>query len=235
MAGETAETSSAAACSCQKRRTDLRASIHRRIVDYHLGNVAANSLAPEEAKETQIRNLLVAIDRGDPGALDELIVAIYPDLKRLAHFQLSRERPGHTLNTTEIVHEAFLRLVPGEGDWSSRSHFMRAAARVMRHLLVDHARQRDTAKRGNGVAAITLQDEHHFTHGHDMAVLELDAAINDISAIDPRLGSIIECRYFSGLSIKETAAALGVSESTVDRDWQRARGYIITALETDGA
>jgi RNA polymerase sigma factor (TIGR02999 family) len=198
-----------------------------------IDNRVVEKMMGEESSDAQIQVLLTAVENGEVGALDALIEAIYPDLKRLAHFQLSRERPGHTLNTTEIVHDAFLRMVPRGGEWNNRSHFMRAAARVMRHLLVDHARQRNAAKRGNGMAPVTLQDAHQLTNGHDLAVLDLDSAINDIAAIDPRLESVIECRYFAGLSVEETAATLGISQRSVERDWQRARGYIITALETD--
>ena len=183
-------------------------------------------------KESDVEALLRAVDQDQPGALDALIAAIYPDLKQLAHFQLAKERPGHTLNTTEIVHEAFLRLASGEKIWNGRGHFMRAAARVMRHLLVDYARQRNTEKRGNGLAAVTLQDDHQFTVDHTMAVLDLDAAIREIAAIDPRLESVVECRYFAGLDVGETAEALGISSRSVERDWQRARAYIVTAMET---
>ncbi len=181
--------------------------------------------------ESEIQGLLASIDRGEPGALDALIKKIYPDLKRLAHFQLSRERQGHTLNTTEIVHETFLRLSSGGKNWNGRSHFMRAAARVMRHLLVDYARKRNAEKRGAGSVAVTLQDEHQLTSDHSMAVLDLESAIQDMAAIDPRLESIIECRYFAGLSLQETADTLGISVRSVTRDWQRARAYIVTALE----
>lgn len=161
-----------------------------------------------------------------------LIKAIYPDLKRLAHFQLARERTGHTLNTTEIVHEAFLRLSSSAGNWNSENHFMRAAARVMRHLLVDYARQRNAEKRGGGVAAVALHDDHQHTVDHNLAVLDLDAAIKTIADIDPRLESVIECRYFAGLTVKETAATLDMSVRSVERDWRRARGYILTAMKT---
>jgi len=183
-------------------------------------------------KESNIDSLLRAVDRDEPDALEALVAAIYPDLKQLAHFQLAKERPEHTLNTTEIVHEAFLRLASGDKSWNGRGHFMRAAARVMRHLLVDYARQRNAEKRGNGMAAITLQDDHQFTADHTLAVLDLDAAIREIAAIDPRLESVIECLYFAGLDVNETAEALGISSRTVERDWQRARGYIVTAMET---
>jgi len=180
-----------------------------------------------------IAQLLQAVEDGEQGALDSLIAAIYPDLKRLAHFQLARERPGHTLNTTEIVHETFLRLSAGDRNWNSSTHFMRAVAQVMRHLLVDYAHRRNADKRGGGVAAVTLSEEYQFTDSQSMAILDLDAAIRDVAAIDPRLESVIECRYFAGLSVPETAAALGISSRSVERDWRRARGYIVAAMAPD--
>lgn len=186
-----------------------------------------------EEKQTRIRELLEAIDRGEDGALDELVTLIYPDLKRLAHFQLSRERPGHTLNTTAIVHEAFVRLAGSGGSYNDRNHFLRAAATVMRHLLVDHARKRNADKRGDGVAPMTLQDDRLDNEDDTLAVLAMDAAMKDIAAIDARLVQIIECRYFAGLTVPETAEALGMSVRTVERSWQRARAYLVKAMETD--
>lgn len=181
----------------------------------------------------KVVELLAAIDGGDASALDELTAAIYPELKRLAHFQLANERPGHTLSTTAIVHEAYLRLASGNKRWTDRRHFLRAASAVMRHLLVDHARKRTAEKRGGGIAPVTLEDERFTADDDSMAVLMLDRAIRDIAEIDPRLEQIIECRYFAGLSVADTAAALGVAVRTVERDWQRARGYLRKAMEPD--
>jgi len=177
--------------------------------------------------------LLAALDRGEKGALDQLVTIIYPDLKKLAHFQLAGERPGHTLNTTAIVHEAFERLSAGNRNWSDRGHFLRAASKVMRHLLVDHARKRNAQKRGHGQPPVDLEDERYASPDDSLAVLVLDSAIKDMAEIDPRLERIIECRYFAGLTVAETAEALGMSVRTVERDWNRARGYIRRAMETD--
>lgn len=181
----------------------------------------------------EVSELLAAIDRGEEGALDELVAAIYPELKRLAHFQLAGERPGHTLNTTAIVHEAFVRLAKGDGRWSDRAHFLRAASTVMRHLLVDHARKRAAEKRGSGITPLTLEEGRHAGQDDSVAILALDNAIKDIAGIDPRLESVIECRYFAGLTVAETAEALGMAVRTVERDWQRARAYLRKAMETD--
>ncbi len=180
----------------------------------------------------RVRELLAAIDRGDDGALEELVEIIYPDLKKLAHFQLSRERPGHTLNTTAIVHEAFVRIAGSHGSYTDRAHFLRAAATVMRHLLVDYARKRNAEKRGAGIAPLTLQDERYENADDTLAVLALDAAIKDIANIDSNLEQIIECRYFAGLTVRETAEALGISVRSVERGWQKARAYLTTTMET---
>ena len=181
----------------------------------------------------KIEDLLAAVDRREPDALSRLIDAIYPELKRLAHFQLAGERSGHTLNTTAIVHEAYERLAANREGWKDRKHFLRAAATVMRHLLVDHARKRNAAKRGEGKVALTLDESRVAGDDDAVAVLALDNAMKDIAAIDPRLEQIVECRYFAGLSVADTAAALDMAVRTVERDWQRARGYLLRALEPE--
>jgi len=177
--------------------------------------------------------LLDAVGRSDRGAMDDLVRAIYPELRRLAHFQLARERPGHTLNTTAIVHEAYLRLAAGNPQWNGRQHFLRAASAVMRHLLVDHARQRDAAKRGGGLRLDTLTDAAGVTDDDTVAVIALDDALRALAQIDPRLEQVMECRYFAGLSTQETAEALGMSERTVEREVLRAKGYLRRALDVD--
>jgi RNA polymerase sigma factor (TIGR02999 family) len=185
----------------------------------------------ETQDDKEIEELLAAVEKGDENAMATLIEAIYPELKRLARFQLAHERPDHTLNTTAIVHEAYLRLASRNQTWNNRRHFLRAAATVMRHLLVDHARKRNAAKRGDGKAALVLDDELHGIKDDTLAVLALDNAMKDIAAIDPRLERIVECRYFAGLSVADTAEALDMAVRTVERDWQRARGYLLRAME----
>jgi len=187
--------------------------------------------ADESQNNKEIEELLAAVEQGNESAMATLIEAIYPELKRLARFQLQRERPDHTLNTTAIVHEAYLRLVSKNHKWNNRRHFLRAAATVMRHLLVDHARKRNAAKRGEGKAALMLDEELHGKKDDTLAVLALDNAMKDIAAIDPRLERIVECRYFAGLSVVDTAEALDMAVRTVERDWQRARGYLLRAME----
>jgi RNA polymerase sigma factor (TIGR02999 family) len=186
------------------------------------------------ADEPDLDALLEAVRRSDPGARDDLIRAVYPELRRLAHAQLSRERPGHLLNTTAIVHEAYLRLAPDGSPWNDRQHFLRAASAVIRHLLVDFARQRDSGKRGGGARPVTLNEEACAAEDDSLAVIALDDAIKRLAEIDPRLERIMECRYFAGLSVAETAEALGMSVRSVEREWRRARGYLLRALEADG-
>lgn len=182
-------------------------------------------------ENSEFGELLAAVERGEPEAFNRLVEAVYPELKKLARFQLAGERRDHTLNTTAIVHEAFVRL-SGSGGWNDRRHFLRASAKVMRHLLVDHARKRNSGKRGAGQRAMTL-NEALLPAGDDaVAVLALDDALNSMSDIDPRLEEVVECRFFAGLSVSETAEALDTSTRTVERDSQRARAYLLSALET---
>jgi len=209
----------------------LRTAIYLVLKDL-VGMRAANQL-DKSRNNKKVDELLAAVDRGDDNAMAELIEVIYPELKRLAHFQLLNERPDHTLNTTAIVHEAYLRMAAGNDGWKDRKHFLRAAATVMRHLLVDHARKRNSAKRGDGTPPLLLNESRLVTDDDSVAVLALDNAIKDIAAISPRLEQIIECRYFAGLSVADTAEALGMAVRTVERDWQRARAYLVTAMEPD--
>lgn len=181
----------------------------------------------------RIHELLTRVERDEPEAFGELVAVVYPELKRLAHFQLTREQPGHTLNTTAIVHEAYLRMASGAGRWEDRKHFLRAASAVMRHLLVDHVRRKQADKRGSGNPPLELDESRIALNDDSMAVLALDSALKDIAEIDPRLEQIIECRYFAGLSVNDTADALGMSVRTVERDLKRARAYLVEAMGPD--
>lgn len=183
--------------------------------------------------DKSVDELLQHIGSGGDTAMAELVALIYPELKRLAHFQLSSERPDHTLNTTEIVHEAYLRLAAGNKGWADRKHFLRAAAKVMRHLLVDHARGRNRAKRVDGKAPLPLEDSRLATDDDTVAVLALDDAMKNVAEIEPRLVQIIECRCFAGLTVADTAEALGMALRTVERDWRRARAYLTQAMKPE--
>jgi len=184
-----------------------------------------------DSPQDNLVDLLAAVERGEEDAFDRLVAAVYPELKKLAHFQLANERSGHTLNTTAIVHEAYVRLSGSEGSWSDRRHFLRASSKVMRHLLVDHARKRNSDKRGGGAKVLTLQENRLINADDSLAVLALEDAIKAIREIDPRLEEIVECRFFTGLSVSETAEALGTSTRTVERGWRRARAYLLSALD----
>jgi RNA polymerase sigma factor (TIGR02999 family) len=184
-----------------------------------------------DSAQDNLVDLLAAIERGEPDAFDHLVAAVYPELKKLAHFQLADERSGHTLNTTAIVHEAYVRMSGSDGSWTDRGHFLRASSKVMRHLLVDHARKRNTDKRGGGIKALTLEENQLINADDSLAVLALEDAIREIGEIDPRLEEIVECRFFTGLDVSDTAEALGTSTRTVERGWQRARAYLLNALD----
>ena len=172
-------------------------------------------------------------DPDDREAFNRLVEEIYPELKRFAHFQLLGERAGHTLSTTAIVHEAFLRMSESNPRWNDRAHFYRVAARVMRHLLVDHARRKRSAKRDHGVQPVDIEAVAAGSADDTVAVLAIDSAMQSIEDVDPRMARVIECRYFAGLSVQETADTLGIPLRTVQRIWQRARAYIRRSLIED--
>jgi len=184
----------------------------------------------QDAGDAAFLALLIEAESGDKAAFNRVIEVVYPELKRLAHFQLAKERSNHTLSTTAIVHEAYERLSSQDGPWTDRAHFMRTAAQIMRHLLVDYARRRNADKRGAGAQLLTLEDDRIATPSDQMAVLLLEDALLEIAEIDPRMEQVVECRVFAGLSVAETAEALDMTVRTVERDWQRARGYINRAL-----
>ncbi|MGD8417181.1 MAG: ECF-type sigma factor [Pseudomonadales bacterium] len=185
----------------------------------------------DQSEDEAFRRLLVEAESGDQAAFNRMIEVVYPELKRMAHYQLAKERANHTLSTTAIVHEAYERFSAQDGPWADKAHFMRTAATIMRHLLVDYARRRNADKRGGGEQPVTLEVDRAGNPADQLAVLQLEEALVEISEIDPRLTSVIECRLFAGLSVAETAEALDMAPRTVERDWQRAKGYINRALE----
>ena len=176
--------------------------------------------------------LLRRVHDGDPAALDRLLPIVYDELRAAARRALGREHAGagHTLHATELVHEAFFKLAGGAGmagiDWQGRAHFFAIAARAMRQVLVEYARRRLADKRGGGAVHVTLgaADAAVPTDGEEL--LALDEALERLGATQPRLRALVEHRYFAGLSERETAAVLGVSERTVQRDWARARAWL---------
>jgi RNA polymerase sigma factor (TIGR02999 family) len=175
----------------------------------------------------EVTTLLRAWRAGDSGALDALVPQVYKELHRIAHFQLQKERPNHTLQSTALVHEAYARLVGQDSrDVKNRSHFFALAAHLMRQILVDYARQHRAEKRGAGVCTLTFDDAVDLPQRQDLDVIALDDALNDLAKIDVRQSRVVEFRYFAGLSLKETAEALEIAESTVRRDWTVARAWL---------
>ncbi len=182
-----------------------------------------------------LTQLLHEWSTGDPQALPRLMELVYPELHRIAARHLSRERGGHTLQPTALVNEAYLRFAqqaPGKA-WTDRTHFFAVAARIVRAVLVDHARARDAVKRGDGARRTDFPAALAMAGATPVDLLDLDVALTELEAMNAEHCRILELRYFAGLSIEETAAALGVSDSTVKRGWLAAKTFVRRRL--DGA
>lgn len=165
------------------------------------------------------------------GALDAEFGAVYAELRRLAHRQLSRGTPGATLSTTVVVHEAYVKLAGGKlGELRGREHFLALAARAMRQILVDHARERKSLKRGGALVMTELEEGHLAVAALGEELLALDTALDRLDQLDPRLARLVEMRFFAGLSEVETAAVLGVTDRTVRRDWRKARAFLFREI-----
>jgi RNA polymerase sigma factor (TIGR02999 family) len=179
------------------------------------------------SRDSPVTTLLVRWRQGDERALDALIPLVYAELRALAHHYLRRERPDNTLQSTALVHEAYVRLVGQEPPaLQNRAHFFGVAARLMREILVEHARAHQAEKRGGGAPRVSLDDAVEVSQPIDVNVLRLDDALKELARIDERQSRIVELRYFAGLSIEETSEVLGVSEATVSRDWTTARAWL---------
>lgn len=164
---------------------------------------------------------------GDREALDKLVPIVYEELRRQAARYLRRERPGHTLQTTALIHEAYIRLIDQKNvHWQNRAHFYAIAARLMRRILVDHARSRRAAKRGGSDIKLPLEDAMIASEGREVDLVALDEALERLAAIDPQQSRVVELRFFSGMSVEETAEVLGVSTRTVKRDWNVAKAWL---------
>ena len=175
----------------------------------------------------EITKLLHGWQGGDRSALDALVPVVYKELRRLAHFELRKERPNHTLQSTALVHEAYFRLVGQDlPQWESRSHFFAIAAQLMRQILVDHARRRHASKRGSGVCMLTLDDAVALPQRKDVDIVAIDDALNTLAEVDPRQSRIVELRFFAGLSLKEISDVMGIATATVQRDWTAARAWL---------
>ncbi len=183
----------------------------------------------------EVTELLRVWSEGDQSALDKLMPLVYDELRRLAHQYMRREKRGHTLQTSALVNEAYLRLVDqSKIEWESRAHFFGIAARLMRQVLVDQARRRNFAKRGGGAIRVSLNEAAPVAQEQSANVVALDDALKSLEQIDPRQGEIVELRFFGGLSIEETADVLKVSPGTVMRDWTFARAWLRNEMSGDG-
>ncbi|HEY0777964.1 MAG TPA: ECF-type sigma factor [Gemmatirosa sp.] len=200
-------------------------------------HAAAHAFAEQETAAA-----LAMLRRGMPDGMERLIALVYAELRRVAHRQLAAEPAGHTLSTTALVHEAYLRLADEtRSEWTSRGQFLGLAARTMRRVLVDHARRHQAARRGGAQQRpMSLDDAEAGADAGALAIaargdelLALDEALDRLTALDARLGRVVDCRFFGGLTEVETAEALGVSQRTVASDWQMAKGWLYRALRAD--
>lgn len=194
----------------------------------------------DESDQHRMERLLERVDAGDRDAFDLTIPLVYDELRRLADRQRRRWDGNETMNTTALVHEAYLRLVGHAGRWENRAHFLAVAATAMRQVLLDYARRARREKRGGGRTAVTLEDvEAALTGGENPAaarsevLLALDAALHRLERHDPRQSRIIECRFYGGMTIPETAEALDISPATVKRGWAMAQAWLYREIRRD--
>ena len=184
----------------------------------------------------QLTRLLQSWRQGDSGAADELVSLVYAELRHMAKAKLRDERPGHTLQATALVHEAWMRLMNQHGvSWQNRAQFFAVAAQAMRRILVDHARRRSAAKRGDGVSPIDVDALAHVLTAPlpDDRLLALDAALEELAALDARQARIVELRFFGGLTVEEAADVLAVSPTTIKREWATARAWLFRAVQAE--
>jgi RNA polymerase sigma factor (TIGR02999 family) len=184
----------------------------------------------------EVTQLLRAWGRGDRAALDRLVPIVYRELRRLARHYMRGERGGHTLQTTALVNEAYLRLIDHTNiDWQNRAHFFGVAAQAMRRVLVDHARRRGYAKRGGGAVQVPLEEGALVAEERAEEVLAVNEALDRLEALDARKARVVELRFFGGLNNDEAAEVLGISEITVRREWQIAKAWLLRELARGGA
>ena len=181
----------------------------------------------------QITLLLGEWGGGDKEALEKLMPLVYDELRRMARGYMRRQPQGHTFQTTELIHETYLKLAGNnEKAWANRAHFFAVAAKAMRHILVDHARSKHAGKRGGWREQISLNDNLAEVGAQSVQVLALDEALNSLSSLDRRKGDVVELKYFGGLTNEETAEALRISVETVKRDWRFARTWLLRELDS---
>lgn len=179
------------------------------------------------ASHEQVTLLVSQAREGDPKAVEKLIPIVYAELRVIAARFIRRERPNHTLQPTALVHEAYMRLLNQPHlTWKDRAHFLAIAARQMRRILIDHARAKYADKRAGDIVRITLDEHVAASDGRDVELLTLDRALDNLAEKDPRAAHLVELRYFGGMTIEETAEALGISTATVEREWAAARAWL---------
>jgi RNA polymerase sigma factor (TIGR02999 family) len=185
----------------------------------------------DHSRTQEVTGLLLSWRQGDPAALDRLVPLVYDELRRVARGHLQREPPGHSLQATALVHEVYLRLVDVDRmTLESRTHFLAVAARLMRQILVDHARRKRADKRGGGVTMMSLDEVSPAAPTSSVDVLALDQALDALSSLDVQQCRVVELRFFGGLNIDEAAEALGVSTATVEREWAMAKAWLYQRL-----
>jgi RNA polymerase sigma factor (TIGR02999 family) len=184
-----------------------------------------------EVPDNDITNILRRWSGGDRAALDELTPLVYRELLRIAHARLRLERQDHSLESTELVHEVYLRMVDqSSAQWRDRVHFFAASSQIIRHILVDHARARLRERRGGGLTMLALDESLDASPARAMDLIALDDALQDLARLDARQSHVVELRFFGGLEIDEVAEVLGVSRATVNRDWVTARAWLMRQL-----
>jgi RNA polymerase sigma factor (TIGR02999 family) len=183
--------------------------------------------------QTHVTQLLRRWREGEQRAYDELVTLVYPQLRALAGRCMGGEQPGHTLSATALVHEAYLRIVGAEVEWADRVHFFAIAARVMRRILVDHAKSKATGKRGAGASKVPIDEAIPVTGTPEEQILDVHEALEKLTEVDRRKADLVELIYFGGLSYPEAAAALGISEATVHRELRLAKAWLHNTLRSD--
>lgn len=192
-------------------------------------------MATASSPQEQVTQLLVDWSSGDKDALEKLIPLVQPELRRLAHYYMSRARAGHTLQTTALLNEAYLHFVEAtQPRLENRPHFFAMAAKLMRRIMMDHARERQALKRGGGAQRVTLDETALVTETRSAQLLALDEALEHLAAFDRRKSDVVEMRYFGGLSVEEIAQVLKIHANTVMRDWRAAKAWLYAELTAEG-
>ena len=185
---------------------------------------------------SEVTQLLIDWSQGDHAALEQLIPLVHAELRKLARHYMGRENPGHTLQTSALINEAYIRLVDQQNvPWQNRAHFLAVSAQVMRHILIDHARSHAYAKRGGGARKVPLDEAAIMNDQRASELIALDDALKLLGNLDPRKSQIIELRFFGGLSIEETAEAMKISRITVTREWRSAKAWLRREMNRDHA